>query len=114
LDFRHLFIILLAIQKDLIFTSHAVERVHGVEGGMEGGVTANEPRCELHHDTWDSSQVSNEVHEVVDDPRVRQLVNFHPYVHLGYHIFGACWSGLECVGVELKIVEKYVLLVLQQ
>lgn len=75
---------------------------------MKGRVTADQPSCELEQNSRDTAQISDEVHKVVDNSAVSNLVNLEPEILLSNHIFDSFWSRLECVRTIMEIIKKHI------
>lgn len=75
---------------------------------MEGGVTTYCPSGKLEHDGWNTSQVSNKVHEIVYGSTMRNLINLKSEVNLRDDVLHANRSGLVNICVILKIIKKDV------
>jgi len=58
---------------------------------VESGVRADDPAADLQEDVLNTSKISNEVHEIVDDSAVSNLIHFHSEIHLSNKLFGAFW-----------------------
>jgi len=87
----------------------ALDPVHGGdggEGGVECGVATQDPAENLHQNSLNTSQSSNEVHEAEDDTSVNHLVRVEAEVERGDGLF--LLSSVEAVRIVEHVVVEGV------
>lgn len=72
---------------------------------MEGSITTNDPTDDLHEDTLDTSECSNEVHETEHHSCMGDLINLDSEIELSHHDISL--GDLEAIGIiENVIIER--------
>ena len=101
--------VLLARWENSLFGPHEVERLDRREERVESGEASDDPPSDLNEDALDTSEVSDEVHQLVDNSSVGNLINLQSEPDLCDSL-GVIWIHLRVhiVAVVLQIVELII------